>query len=111
MCLTHVATRRLVVTAPANGRKVVGQAVDFPASVPDPWFPRRDRIGVGHRCQMRRIEAGQDGREGKSHVSNDGQRMQQSTRSRSTSCALVKWELDILLHTSEESVITIKSNS
>ena len=73
MCLADVATSRLVVTAPADGRKIVRQAVHPPASVPDPWFPRRDRIGVGHRCQMRRIEAGQDGREGKSHASNDGQ--------------------------------------
>ena len=111
MCLTDVATRRLVVTGPANGRKIGRQAVYVIASVHDPWFPLSDRIVVVHRCQMRRIEAGQDGREGKSHVSNDGQRMQQSTRSRSTSCALVKWELDILLHTSEEYVITIKSNS
>ena len=111
MCLTDVATRRLVVTGPANGRKIIRQAGYATASVRDPWFPVRDRIGVGELWQMTRIEAGQDGREGKSHVSNDGQRMQQSTRSRSTSCALVKWELDILLHTSEESVITIKSNS
>ena len=73
MCLADVATSRLVVTAPANGRKIVRQAVYLPASVPDPWFPSRDRIGVGHCGQMRRIEAGQDGREGKSHASNDGQ--------------------------------------
>ena len=74
MCLTDVATRRLVVTGPANGRKIGRQAVYVIASVHDPWFPVSDRIGVGHLWQMTRIEAGQDGREGKSHVSNDGQR-------------------------------------
>ena len=73
MCLTDVATRRLVVTGPANGRNIIRQAGYVVASVPDPWFPVSDRIGVGHHCQMTRIEAGQDGREGKSHASNDGQ--------------------------------------
>ena len=73
MCLADVATSRLVVTAPANGRKIGRQAGYVVASVHDPWFPISDRIGVGHFWQMRRIEAGQDGREGKSHASNDGQ--------------------------------------
>ena len=74
MCLTHVATDILVVTGPANGRKIGRQAGYVVASVPDPWFPLSHRIVVGELCQMRRIEAGQDGREGKSHVSKDGQR-------------------------------------
>ena len=74
MCLTDVATRRLVVAGPANGRNLIRQAGYVVAPVHDPWFPLSDRIVVGHICQMTRIEAGQDGREGKSHVSNDGQR-------------------------------------
>ena len=73
MCLTDVATSRLVVTGPANGRKIGRQAGYVVASVSDPGFPLSDRIVVGELGQMRRIEAGQDGREGKSHASNDGQ--------------------------------------